>query len=51
LKYWFFNQKSGNPNADGLLKALKDIGFTDAIQEYVRISQEPEMESEYGKIS
>ena len=54
LKHWFFNQRSVNgigPSAEGLLEALREKGFTDAIQEYIRLSQEPEMESEYGKIS
>ncbi|CAC5365577.1 CASP8 [Mytilus coruscus] len=51
LKHWFIEQKNRlgtSPTADALLKAFEQLGFTDAIEEYVRLSREPESEFEQG---
>nr|ADB80146.1 caspase-8-like protein [Mytilus californianus] len=51
LRHWFIEQKNKfgtSPNADGLLNAFRQLGFTDAIEEFVRLSLEPESENEQG---
>ncbi|XP_076089316.1 uncharacterized protein LOC143059664 [Mytilus galloprovincialis] len=51
LKHWFIEQRKRlgtSPSADGLLDAFQRLGFTDAIEEYVRLSREPESEFVQG---
>ncbi|VDI58512.1 caspase 8 [Mytilus galloprovincialis] len=51
LKHWFIEQRrriGTSPTADGLLDAFRKLGFTDAIEEYVRLSREPESEFVQG---
>ncbi|XP_052081129.1 uncharacterized protein LOC127719147 [Mytilus californianus] len=51
LKHWFIEQRNRSgtsPTADALLKAFEQLGFTDAIEEYARLSREPEAELEQG---
>ncbi|XP_076089199.1 uncharacterized protein LOC143059566 [Mytilus galloprovincialis] len=51
LRHWFIEQRKRfgtSPSADGLLKAFERLGFRDAIEEYVRLSHEPESEFEEG---
>lgn len=45
MKHWFIeemNKTGTSPNAEILLKAFQKSGFNDAIQEFVRLSQESE---------
>lgn len=49
LRHWYFMMKNRNgisPSAEGLLDALRSIGFSDVVEEYYRLSQESEMETE-----
>ncbi|XP_052067837.1 caspase-1-like [Mytilus californianus] len=49
LKHWFIEQRNKlgtSPSADGLLNAFQQLGFTDAIEEYARLSHESEYEFE-----
>ncbi|XP_071148284.1 uncharacterized protein [Mytilus edulis] len=51
LRHWFIEQRrriGTSPTADGLLDAFRKLGFTDAIEEYVRLSREPESEFVQG---